>query len=219
MCNVACVVFGAKSLSREEVQGKRVLEVGARAVNGSLRPILEAWGPATYVGVDLEPGPGVDLICPAEALVERFGEAAFEVVVSTEVIEHVEDWRAVLSNMKRVLAPDGLLLLTTRSPGYPYHAWPHDFWRYTPEDMRAIFADFEIQALEPDPGRPGVFLKARRPVDFAEADLSGLALHSMVAGERRLALVPRDFRRPGYHLAMLKDRLKAGAIRLARRWL
>lgn len=218
MCNVAGVVFAASRLAPGEIAGKRVLEVGAHDVNGSLRPILEAWGPATYVGVDINPGPGVDVVCPAEQLVERFGEASFDVLVSTEVIEHVEDWRAVLSNCKRVLAPGGLMLFTTRSPGYPYHAWPHDFWRYTESDMRAVFADCELLALQPDPGRPGVFVKARKPLDFVEADLSGLALFNVVAGAPRLAAEPKDARRLGHRVAVLKDRLKHLLLAAARRW-
>ena len=219
MCNVACVVFGAKSLSREEIAGRRVLEVGARAVNGSLREVIESHGPAEYVGVDIEPGPGVDLLCPAEELVARFGEGRFDVLVSTEVIEHVRDWRAVISNYKRVLAPGGLLLLTTRSPGYPYHAFPHDFWRYDQADMRALFADFDILGLQDDPTRPGVFLKARKPMDWVEADLSGHALYSVVTGSRVTELRPADFRTLRYARAVAIDRLKSLALEWGQRLL
>ncbi|MFN3429760.1 MAG: class I SAM-dependent methyltransferase [Candidatus Sericytochromatia bacterium] len=208
MCNVAGVVFAAKSLLPDEIRGRRVLEVGSRDVNGGLRPILESWHPAEYLGVDVAPGPGVDQVCPAEALAATFGEARFDVVVSTEVIEHVEDWRSVLSNMKRVLAPGGLILLTTRSPGYPYHAFPHDFWRYDQADMRRIFADFELLALEDDPSRPGVFLKARKPATWAEADLTGHALHSIVTGTRVLSLKPSDFRTLRHARSVALDRLK-----------
>lgn len=219
MCNVACVVFGAKSLNREEIAGRRVLEVGARAVNGSLREVIESHGPAEYVGVDLEPGPGVDVIASAEQLVATFGESRFDVLVSTEVIEHVRDWRAVLSNCKRVLAPGGLILITTRSPGYPYHAFPHDFWRYDQADMRVLFADFELLALQDDPTRPGVFLKARKPLEWVEADMSGHALYSVVTGSRVPALAPEDFRTWRHARAVVLDRLKSTALAWGQRLL
>jgi SAM-dependent methyltransferase len=208
MCNVACVVFGAKSIAPEEVRGKRVIEVGAYDVNGTLRPILEAWGPAAYVGVDLMPGPGVDEVCEAEQLVERFGPESFDLVVSTEMVEHVRDWRRVFSNLKRICRPDGLVVITTRSPGYPYHAYPHDFWRYSLDDMKAIFADFDLLALESDPTYPGVFLMARKPRHFQEADLSGLALVSVVTNRRQKDLADGDFLNPHFYVSVAKDRLK-----------
>jgi SAM-dependent methyltransferase len=213
MCNVAGALFGARQLSRDAIAGRRVLEVGSYDVNGSLRPLLESWGPAEYRGVDLIEGPGVDEVLDATRLVERFGEGAFDVVVSTELLEHVPDWRLVISNLKRVLAPGGILLLTTRSPGYPYHGFPHDFWRYTPEDMRAIFADCELLALESDPQKPGVFLKARKPADFREAELSGLALFSVVAGKRAQALTRADYRSFYFLRGFLLDQAKRWVVR------
>jgi len=50
--------------------------------------------------------------------------------------------------MKAVLKPGGFIYITTRSRGFPYHAYPHDYWRYEIEDMEKIFGDFEIIALE-----------------------------------------------------------------------
>jgi len=65
--------------------------------------------------------------------------------------------------MKAVLKPGGLIYITTRSRGFSYHAYSHDYWRYEIEDMEKIVGDFEITALEKDWEAPGVFLKARKP--------------------------------------------------------
>ncbi|MEZ0346221.1 MAG: methyltransferase domain-containing protein [Infirmifilum sp.] len=64
--------------------------------------------PREYVGVGIEPGLFVDVLAPAEGLVERFGEDSFDVVISTELLEHVREWRLAVSNMKRVLKPGAL---------------------------------------------------------------------------------------------------------------
>ena len=48
---------------------------------------------------------------PAERLVDYFGPESFDVVVSTEVVEHVLDWRLVINNMKVVLKRGGLFYL------------------------------------------------------------------------------------------------------------
>jgi SAM-dependent methyltransferase len=188
MCHPGCVAFARTNLTPEEVRGKSVLEVGARDVNGSVRPMIEALGPSRYVGVDIESGPGVDLICDAGDLRERFGDEAFDVLISTEVLEHVRDWRRVISNFKHVVKPNGVLVITTRSKGFRYHAYPHDYWRYEIEDMRALFSDLSIEALEKDPEKPGVFMSARKPHPFTENDLTDYRLYSIVTRKPALTV-------------------------------
>lgn len=184
MCNPACVDFAARVLRADDVGGKRVIEVGSMNVNGSLRPTIEALGPGDYVGVDLAEGPGVDEVCPAELLVARFGAESFDIVVCTEMLEHVREWRVVVDNLKRLVKPGGLILITTRSKGFPYHEFPFDYWRYEPEDMRAIFADHAIEALERDTYMPGVFLRARRDDHAPAPELAGYKLYSIVAARK-----------------------------------
>lgn len=195
MCNPACLAYGQAHLNAETLRGRRVIEVGSRNVNGSLRSYVEQYEPASYLGVDIEAGPGVDEVCDAEDLVRRYGTEQFDVVICTEVLEHVRDWRLVISNLKRLLAVDGVLLITTRSFGFKYHAFPYDFWRYEVEDMRAIFADLTIVDLDTDPGVPGVFLTARRPTSFVETDTSAISLYSMVTRGRIRELTSARFAR------------------------
>jgi SAM-dependent methyltransferase len=186
MCTRTCLEFVRAHICEEGVRGRKVLEVGSRDVNGSARPIVEAFGPASYIGVDIEPGPGVDEICDATRLVDRFGRSAFDMLISTELLEHVREWRRVISQFKQVLKPGGMVVLTTRSPGFHYHAYPADFWRYEVPDMRAIFSDFTIEALDSDPLSPGVFVKARKPVAFIENDTRDLSLFSILTRRRAL---------------------------------
>jgi hypothetical protein len=91
--------------------------------------------------------------------------------------------------MKSVLKCGGYIYITTRSYGFPYHAYPYDFWRYEIEDMRKIFRDFEIIKLVKDHEAPGVFLKAKK-ISNILIDLSNIALYSMILG-RRTTLIPK----------------------------
>jgi SAM-dependent methyltransferase len=220
MCHQSCIDFVASQLSAEEIRGAAVLEVGSRDVNGTVRPLVERAEPASYIGVDIEQGPGVDEICDVSELVARFGPERFDVVLATELLEHVRDWRSAVSQLKEVLCPGGTLVITTRSRGFGVHAYPYDFWRYEPEDMRRIFGDLEIESLERDPTRPGVFLKARKAQGFEPARLDGVALYSIIRGERALDVTDeeaRKFKPPfslvGFVWGLLPERIRTDGLR------
>lgn len=170
-----------KNASDAEVRGKSVLEVGSGDVNGTPREVFAPLAPNEYIGVDAAPGPCVDVVADATGLVKRFGAGRFDIVISTEMLEHVSDWRGSINAMKDVLKPGGLLFITTRSPGFPYHGFPEDHWRFTSIDFYNIFADMEIMDLSLDiPQMPGVFMKARKPSGlYRPADLSAIEVMPM----------------------------------------
>ncbi len=151
--------FVYKNLSTDEVRGKRVLEVGSYNVNGSVRSIIEPLCPASYLGIDMRDGPDVDLVCDISKRPAPGG--FFDVVVCAEMLEHAEDWRACICNMRGSLAAGGVLLLTTRSRGFPLHEYPGDFWRFEKQDLERIFSDMEILASERDTLVPGAFIKVK----------------------------------------------------------
>jgi SAM-dependent methyltransferase len=217
VCHKSCIIFGARSFTTEEIKGRSVLEVGSRDVNGSLRSIINAWAPERYVGVDIVNGPGVDVVCGAEDIADKFGNESFDVVISTEMVEHVKNWRKAISNIKRVCKPGGTVLLTTRSKGYGYHGYPFDFWRYETQDMKEIFSDFEILTLERDPEAPGVFLKARRPRRFLEADLSAYKLYSILSKQRLLWVGDEDLDGFSFLVLTMREKMKSAVFSTAKK--
>ena len=184
--NIAVLEFFFENVSLEEFENKRVIEVGSKYVNGSVRPFIEKFlRPAEYIGVDIEEGKFVDVICNAENLVDYFGKESFDVLISTELLEHVRDWVKVINNFKLILKHGGFLYITTRSKGFPYHGYPYDFWRFEIYDMKQIFRDFEIIKLVPDHQDPGVFLKARKPKDYQEPiNLDDYLLYSIIFNKK-----------------------------------
>jgi SAM-dependent methyltransferase len=186
LCNVSVVDFFVRHCGVDEFRDKRVLEIGSKSINGSVRSLIERFlSPGEYIGTDIEEGENVDRVVPAESLPDVFGEESFDIVVSTEVLEHIKDWRIVVDNIKKVLRSGGLVYLTTRSKGFFYHGYPYDFWRYEVDDLKEIFGDFEIIAAEEDPSCPGSFIKVRKPESGASpVDLSSMQMYSVVLGKR-----------------------------------
>ena len=142
------------------IEGPRVCELGSYDVNGSVRPLIAVLKPIEYVGIDLREGPGVDVVADVSSgvLPDRHGQ--FDIVISTETLEHVQSWKLFLAEMKRLAKLGGHLFLTCRSPGFVIHDYPGDYWRFTVEQIGETFSDCEIQELVSDPEAPGVFLHA-----------------------------------------------------------
>lgn len=207
MCNVNCIRWVAKNITKEDINKKKVLEVGSNDVNGSPRCILELLEPAKYTGVDLVKGPGVDVICPADKMVEKFGKESFDMVISTCTLEHIMDWRKAVSNIKNVCKSNGVILFIVPSD-WRYHGYPYDFWRYEKEDIKDIFCDCEILKLEEDPQKPSlVYAKIRKPSGFVEKDLSDFKLYSIITNKRIKELDQKDLRNFLRRLT-LKDKIK-----------
>jgi len=97
-------------------KGARVLEVGSLDINGSVRDLFED---CKYTGVDLQPGPGVDLACPGHLL--ELATSSFDTVISAECFEHNPFWRETLSNMLRMLRPGGLVTISCATTGRKEH--------------------------------------------------------------------------------------------------
>lgn len=181
MCNPWCIDFVRRSTDSlfHDKTARTVVECGSLNVNGSVRDILyhPDW---KYTGIDIQGGPGVDMILSVYDLDVPFGEGLVDVVISTEMLEHVADWRLALRKMAIVLRVGGLLILTTRSPGFEYHPYPLDCWRFTLEQMQSIFVKpMELTKVEPDTdlrkGRPcGVGIVAQK---VAEPSIKDWARH------------------------------------------
>lgn len=98
-----------------------VIEIGSRDVNGSIRPLFPT---ARYVGVDVMTGPKVDVVADGALVsLEVCGLAEpVDVAVCCEVLEHAENWRAIVANMARLVRPGGAVVITAAGPTRAPHS-------------------------------------------------------------------------------------------------
>lgn len=186
--NTAVMDFCNKYITEKIVKNQVVMEIGSRNINGIAGLLTKKFDPQRYIGVDIIKDENVDLVLDAALLDKHFPNETFDFIFNTELMEHVVEWKKVISNTKNLLKKGGHLLITTRSKGFNYHACPHDYWRYELEDFKYIFSDMEIIALEKDPESPGVFIFMRKPYDFKEIDLTDYSLYSIVKWKKLKAI-------------------------------
>ena len=103
---------------------------------------------ATYVGADLAENKDADLLIDSNGRVNA-EDNTFDCVLSTQVLEHVVDPQLYLSEARRVLKPDGSLILSTHGI-WPYHPDPTDLWRWTVDGLQTEIrrAGFEISNVQ-----------------------------------------------------------------------
>jgi hypothetical protein len=119
--HAACATFVAEAIERHDrLHGpfRRVLEIGSRNVNGSVRSLF---GPCDYVGIDLDVGEGVDFQHDATTPWPDW-LADFDAIVCTNVLEHVLSWTAIVNNAAKAMPRGGWFIVTAPGPDFPPHS-------------------------------------------------------------------------------------------------
>ena len=114
-----------------------ILEVGSYQVEGqeAIAELRGLFPGKEYVGVDMRPGPGVDRVEDVEAL--NLPDASVGTVLALSTFEHVPHFWRGFEEVRRVLRPDGALLVSC--PFYFHvHAYPSDYWRFTPAALELL---------------------------------------------------------------------------------
>jgi len=163
-------------------KGARVLEVGSLDINGSVREQFEA---CDYTGVDLQPGPGVDLACPGHLL--ALPTASFDTVISAECFEHNPFWRETLANMLRMLRPGGLVTISCATTGRKEHGTTRtnpDASPFTAQERWDYYQNLSASKLEAGVNLAGWLADWHCWVNYVSYDLYFVGLRH--GGEARL---------------------------------
>jgi SAM-dependent methyltransferase len=96
-----------------------------------------------YVNLDLFAMPGIQVAGDAEQL--PFQANRFQRVECDAVLEHVRDPGRVMAEIERVLAPGAYAHIVTPFC-HPFHEYPKDYRRFTPDGLREIAGELEVVA-------------------------------------------------------------------------
>ena len=117
-----------------DLKTAKILEIGSYDVNGSLRD--HALPTTHYVGVDMEAGPGVDVVVQAGAPLP-FDDESFDLILASSVFEHDAAFWVTFVEMCRKVKSGGYVYINAPSNG-TFHRYPEDHWRFYPDSGLAL---------------------------------------------------------------------------------
>lgn len=140
------------SAIRTTTAGSRILDAGAGESRN--RNLITH---QTYIAVDAACGDPAwdygDLDVVADLEQTPFGTNSFDLVICTQVLEHVRDPLRVLKELCRVSKAGGALCLSAPQ-GWGVHQPPFDFYRYTHFGLRHLLesAGYDVLSIAPSCG-------------------------------------------------------------------
>lgn len=119
-------------------ENKAVLEVGSQDINGSVRSYFKN---CDYLGIDLGEAKGVDMVV---SINDFPMPNKYDVVISSEMLEHCEKWDKALSMMYKNTKPGGIFILTCAGPNRQEHGTN----KHTPQDSKFTLDHYRNISIE-----------------------------------------------------------------------
>lgn len=100
-----------------------------------------------YIGVDMESGLGVDMVLDLtedfKIIDAKLGGQRFGTIFCLSVLEHCENPFKMADNMTLLLKEGGQICIAAPF-SWKIHAYPNDYWRFTPEGIKKLFPKVEF---------------------------------------------------------------------------
>jgi SAM-dependent methyltransferase len=134
-----------ESTLRERVKpGTRVADVGCG--EQPLRALITTLG-GRYTAIDLHQNADNTVDVLADITSIPLPDEAFDLLVCSEVLEHVSDPNAALAELGRLCQPGGSIVITTPF-AYPLHEEPRDFVRLTPYQLTRYADGNQLEVVQ-----------------------------------------------------------------------
>jgi SAM-dependent methyltransferase len=106
-----------------------ILEIGSKDY-GSTSSFRRFYAACPYVGLDLEPGAGVDVVADLTSSLGGLSENHFALAICCSVLEHVNKPWLMADNITRLVRPGGRLYVSVPWV-WRYHPYPDDYFRFS----------------------------------------------------------------------------------------
>ncbi|OGL30973.1 methyltransferase [Candidatus Saccharibacteria bacterium RIFCSPHIGHO2_02_FULL_47_12] len=127
---------------RFDGEGVEVLDIAPQDFEGA-NPYFKK---ATVETFDINSEAGTTYVGDITKKNDSIPDGRFDVVVCTEVLEHTLQPFDAVEEIRRILKPGGVALVSTPF-NFRIHGPLPDCWRFTEHGLRALFKDFEILEL------------------------------------------------------------------------
>jgi SAM-dependent methyltransferase len=123
-----------------------VIDLGGKREKkrGSFRPPEETAKAWWYVNLEMSTRPNIF----GDVTLTPLKSECADVIICTEVLEHLENPAACADEIFRLLLPGGKAFISVPFM-YPIHADPFDFQRFTADGLRRLFRDFASIEITP----------------------------------------------------------------------
>jgi len=148
-----------------------VLDVGGR-----IQPYRELLGKrcASYLAIDVNPTPLVDVVGQAERL--PFPDRQFDLIFCTQVLEYIPEPPMVVNEIYRTLKDGGFLLLS--APAVFPRDSENEYWRFLPCALSRLLSSFSSVEVVPEGNSVIGFIRTTNVclITFARPALLGTVL-------------------------------------------
>ena len=158
-----------------------VLEIGSKDY-GNTESFRELYQDVEYIGVDLEAGKGVDRVADLTAGLGGLDPGTFALAICCSVLEHTPTPWVMAQNITRLLRPGGQLYVAVPWV-WRYHAYPDDYFRYSPRGVQSLFPALDWLRATYSTTIPGEHIELNL-ADFREVD-NRMAEHAQTPAGRR----------------------------------
>ncbi len=129
-----------RRLEKEKRNNQIIIDIGCN--DKPYLPFFTALS-KRYVGIDIYNCGSADILGLNSNLPLK--DACADIVLCTQVLEHSEDPNMVMSEIYRILRPNGIVMLSTHGV-FVYHPWPNDYRRWTHEGLKLEFKKAGLKA-------------------------------------------------------------------------
>lgn len=119
--------FIQNALSKHTKAGGKILDAGSG--NRAFKKYSRS---QVYDALDFRQNKtnSIDIIADLNKPIKQIPSNTYDAVVSVQVLEHLKNPNLFFSEMKRILKPKGILIISTNF-FYPLHMEPNDYYRFT----------------------------------------------------------------------------------------